>query len=76
MGDVEVSCPRCGQAMHNLGNIKREVYLTSPPQWDDTYVCHPCRVRAEVRVQQRFAAEEEGVGSYTLVTPLRAVPTP
>jgi hypothetical protein len=42
-------CPKCGRIMLSLGNVSGVVYTTAPPQWDEVFVCHPCRIKKTVR---------------------------
>lgn len=43
-------CPQCQRPMQNLGNLSNIVFSSLPPQWDDVYVCHACRVKKSIRV--------------------------
>jgi hypothetical protein len=53
-----MNCPQCGCLMQNLGNISiisqsdnlsGMIYASNPPQWDDTYVCHTCKIKVNKR---------------------------
>jgi hypothetical protein len=46
----EELCPKCKKPMDNLGNLAGVVLLSNPPQWDETHVCHNCRVKTIRRV--------------------------
>ena len=45
-----MTCPECGLLMNNLGNLSGIIMTSYPPQWVDTYVCKPCKLRTEVHV--------------------------
>ncbi len=42
-------CPKCKEPMHNVGNLDGIVYISYPAQWDETWVCHGCRLRKKIR---------------------------
>ena len=44
-----MDCPECGSKMKNLGNTDGVVYTSYPVQWDDTYVCDKCKIKAKKR---------------------------
>jgi hypothetical protein len=46
-----MGCPRCFRDMENLGNVSGWISLTTPPQWDELWVCTHCKVKATLRVR-------------------------
>ncbi len=44
-----MNCPRCSRVMQAMGNVSGIIYTSHPAQWDETYVCHHCRVKVAVR---------------------------
>ncbi len=48
---LTMGCPRCFRDMENLGNVGGEIYAGNPPQWDETWVCTHCKVKATLRVR-------------------------
>lgn len=43
-------CLKCNSPMDYLGNIDHIVYPTDPPQWDEIWVCHKCKLKKTIRV--------------------------
>jgi len=57
-------CPQCSSEMQNLGNINNTVYTSNPVQWDDTYVCHRCKVRINKREHGALPPNYSWVDEY------------
>lgn len=45
-----MNCSKCGNAMDNLGNIENKIYCSNPPQWDEVWVCHKCKLKRTIRI--------------------------
>lgn len=59
-----MECPKCGKEMENLGNIDQRVYCTHPPQWDETYVCHYCKIKTKIRMHQEIPFRSNDIDNY------------
>ncbi len=44
-----ILCPKCRKPMTYAGNETGIVYTSYPEQWDDTWVCHDCKVKHHER---------------------------
>jgi hypothetical protein len=57
-------CSQCSKEMVNLGNVTGIILTSWPVQWDDTYVCHECKIRKNVRVSGSTGPDYTFLGSY------------
>lgn len=63
-----MNCPTCKKKMINLGNIDNRVYASNPPQWDETYVCHKCKVKRKERIHSVSSCLQYRLDDYRDVT--------
>lgn len=47
-----------------LGNVSGYVYMTHPPQWDDTYVCDDCKEKKHIRHHEGVPPDYRYLGDY------------
>ena len=68
MNYVPQICPKCHGVMKSIGNLSGQTFTTSPPQWDETFVCHKDRLRRVVRTFGTPHALNPAGSDYELVT--------
>lgn len=61
---MPIKCPRCNRNMLEMGNLNNIVYTSDPPQWDEVFVCHVCRVKKIVRVRLKQANKLDWLSLY------------
>lgn len=60
----EILCNKCKKPMLCLGNVSGYVYMTHPPQWDDTYVCDDCKEKKHIRHHEGVPPDYRYLGDY------------
>lgn len=58
----------CGAEMYGLGNVSNMVYTSNPVQWDEVYVCHPCKKRKTVRISAVAQPVQPNIQGYQEVS--------
>ena len=57
MTDKTILCPKCRKPVIFVGNETGIIYNSFPQQWDDTWVCHDCKVKHHERVMAELPTD-------------------
>lgn len=68
--DKRPKCPRCGEAMEDLGNLSGVVMTSMPPCWWNTYACHTCFTKHERIESGSTLPPPPDVSDYEPVDPI------